>query len=132
MLINICPILNFCQIIRLLVKSAYQKIFFSYFSTKTYIVGTLKNRLIERVLLSTQNMLQLEGKKIFAIYAQRFCLSKPMNNISKNMHQMTKSDGIFRWIFCRCFKVEVPQITKDLEWVLKRTCLAERFCKKFM
>ena len=37
-------------------KSAY--IFenqFSYFSTKTYVVGTQKNRLNETVLLSTQN-----------------------------------------------------------------------------
>ena len=28
---------------------------FSYFSTKTYVVGTQKNRLIETVLLSIQN-----------------------------------------------------------------------------
>ena len=28
----------------------------SYFSTKTYVVGTQKNRLNETVLLSTQNM----------------------------------------------------------------------------
>ena len=35
-------------------KSAYWKFFF-YFSTKTYVVGTQKNRLNETVLLSTQN-----------------------------------------------------------------------------
>ena len=29
--------------------------YFSYFSTKTYVVGTQKNRLDETVLLSTQN-----------------------------------------------------------------------------
>ena len=29
--------------------------YFSYFSTKTYIVGTQKNRLNETVLLNTQN-----------------------------------------------------------------------------
>ena len=40
---------------RPLVKSAYQKYFF-YFSTKTYVVGTQKNRLNETVLLSTQNI----------------------------------------------------------------------------
>ena len=40
-----------------------QKSFF-YFSTKTYFVGTQKNRLNEMVLLSTQNMLKLMGKKI--------------------------------------------------------------------
>ena len=31
------------------------KNYFSYFSMKTYVVGTQKNRLIETVLLSTQN-----------------------------------------------------------------------------
>ena len=36
---------------------------FSYFSTKTNVVGTQKNRLNEMVLLSTQN--KLMGKKIF-------------------------------------------------------------------
>ena len=29
--------------------------YFSYFSTKTYVVGTQKNRLNETVLMSTQN-----------------------------------------------------------------------------
>ena len=38
------------------VKSAYKKNNFSYFSTKTYVVGTQKNRLNETVLLSTQNI----------------------------------------------------------------------------
>ena len=42
--------------LRTLVKSTYQKIIFSYFSTKTYVVGTQKNRLNESVLLSTQNI----------------------------------------------------------------------------
>ena len=32
------------------------KIIFSHFSTKTYVVGTQKNRLNEMVLLSTQNI----------------------------------------------------------------------------
>ena len=32
------------------------KIYFSYCSTKTYVVGTQKNRLNETVLLSTQNI----------------------------------------------------------------------------
>ena len=39
----------------------------SYFSTKTYVVGTQKNRLIERVLLSTKTYVKLMGKKIFTI-----------------------------------------------------------------
>ena len=33
----------------------HNKKLFSYFSTKTYVVGTQKNRLDETVLLSTQN-----------------------------------------------------------------------------
>ena len=41
---------------------------FSYFSTKTYVVGTLKNRLDETVLMSTpkhpKHMFKLMGKKI--------------------------------------------------------------------
>ena len=32
-----------------------EKKFFSFFTTKTYVVGTQKNRLNEMVLLSTQN-----------------------------------------------------------------------------
>ena len=38
---------------RPVVKSAYQKMI-SYFSTKTYVVSTQKNRLNETVLLSIQ------------------------------------------------------------------------------
>ena len=33
-----------------------QNLIFSYFSTKTHVVGTQKNRLNETVLLSTQNI----------------------------------------------------------------------------
>ena len=32
------------------------KYFFFYFSTKTYVVGAQKNRLIETVLLNTHNI----------------------------------------------------------------------------
>ena len=39
-------------------KSAYWKIIFSYFSTKTYVVGTQKNRLIETVLLSPNRLIE--------------------------------------------------------------------------
>ena len=42
--------------LRPLVRNAYQKKKFSYFSTKTYVVGTQKNCLDEMVLLSTQNI----------------------------------------------------------------------------
>ena len=34
-----------------------------YFSTKTYVVGTQKNHLNEMILLSTQNMFKLMGKR---------------------------------------------------------------------
>ena len=39
-----------------LVTECVTKIEFSYFSTKTYVVATQKNRLNETVLLSTQNI----------------------------------------------------------------------------
>ena len=42
--------------VRPLVKSVYQKKIFCQFSTKTYVVGTQKNRLNEAVLLGTQNI----------------------------------------------------------------------------
>ena len=52
---------------------------FSYFSTKTYVVGTQKNRLIETVLLSTKNIsLKLWVRKYLQFYAEEFCLSKLM------------------------------------------------------
>ena len=37
-------------------KECVTENYFSYFSTKTYVVGTQKNRLDETVLLSTQNI----------------------------------------------------------------------------
>ena len=43
------PFLNNLQALR-------TKTLFSHFSTKTYVVGTQKNRLHETVLLSTQNI----------------------------------------------------------------------------
>ena len=61
---------------RPLVKSAYQKYIFSYFSTKTYVVGSQKNHLNETVLLSTHNidMLKLMRKKIFTILRSKILL----------------------------------------------------------
>ena len=41
--------------------------YFSYFSTKTYVVCTQKNCLKERVLLSTQMYAKIMGKKIFTV-----------------------------------------------------------------
>ena len=49
---------------------------FSYSSTKTYVVGTQKNRLNETVLLSTQNiMFILLGKKMITILRSKILLN---------------------------------------------------------
>ena len=53
--------------ISLLVKSEYPKNKFSYFSIKTYVMGTQKNSLKETVLMSTQNKCPLMDMKIFTI-----------------------------------------------------------------
>ena len=48
---------------------------FSYFSTKTYVVGSQKNRLNEMILLSTQNiLLDLLVRKQLQSSAQIFCM----------------------------------------------------------
>ena len=52
--------------------------YFSYFSTITYVMGTQKNHLNERVLMSTQNMLKLIGKKITIILRLKMSFSEPM------------------------------------------------------
>ena len=50
----------------------YNGKYFSYISTKTYVVGTQKHRLDETFLL---NMLKLVGKKILTSLGFFFCLS---------------------------------------------------------
>ena len=50
---------------------------FSYFSTKTYVVGTQKNRLNETVLLSTQNTC-LNGR------LRKLSLSGPMQSLCRD------------------------------------------------
>ena len=55
-----------------LVKSAYQKNNF-YFSTKTYVVGTQKNRLHETFFFEhPKHMLKIMGKEIFTILRRIF------------------------------------------------------------
>ena len=67
---------------------------FSYFSTKTYVVGTQKNRLNETVLLSTQNICsKLWIKKYLQFYAENFCLSKPVSLTVKFMKRVLICDG---------------------------------------
>ena len=47
------------------------------FSTKTYVVGTQKNRLNEMVLLSTQNIIfKLMGKKLFTFLHSKIVFIK--------------------------------------------------------
>ena len=68
-----CESFHFCRKYGLIFhrppdKIAYLKIIFSYFSTKTYVVGTQKNRLNETVLLSSQkHTFKLMGKEINTI-----------------------------------------------------------------
>ena len=55
--------------------------YFSYFSTKTFVVGTQKKRLNETVILSTQNVCYdcLVRKKLhFYLFLKKFCLNGPM------------------------------------------------------
>ena len=75
--ITIMPTVNFCifwTMIRLQwVIENY--ISYMYFSTKTYVVGTQKNRLNETVLLSTQNTcLNCLGQKIIIILHSKVLL----------------------------------------------------------
>ena len=56
------------------------KIYFLYFSSKTYVVGTQKNSLNETVLFSTQNTcLNWWVRKSFQFYAQKISLSGSMS-----------------------------------------------------
>ena len=72
-------IFSFLGKIRLTAFSLVPKNQFSYFSTKTYVVGTQKNRLIETVLLSNQNISSnLWVRKYLHFYTQKLCLSKPV------------------------------------------------------
>ena len=56
--------------------------YFSYFSTKTYVVGTQKNRLNETVLLGTHNIyLNCWVRKYLQFYTKKNCMSGPMDKI---------------------------------------------------
>ena len=94
----------------------------SYFSTKTYVVGTQKT-----VLFSTQNMLKLIGKKYLQFYAQKFCLSKPVYSWKKNYRRGHK--------LCFHFQLKNRHDRKLLIWanlffpgiklkLLRRKCLS--------
>ena len=64
-----------------LIKLSVPKKWFSYFSTKTYVVGTQKNRL-------TQNICKkLWASKYLQFYAEHFCLSKPVRLAYKGTQQ---------------------------------------------
>ena len=66
--------------------------YFSYFSTKTFAVGTQKNRLIEK----------LSVRKYLQFYAENFCIFKPMG-LQKVVIILSKStEGItFYLLFYR-------------------------------
>ena len=67
-------------------KECVIKYLFSYFSTKTYVVGAQKNCLNETVLLSTQNKcLNLWLRKYSQFYAQDFCVSVNLCNNNLNI-----------------------------------------------
>ena len=52
---------------------------FSYFSSKTYVEGTQKNRLNETVLFEhPKHMLKLMSKKIITFLRSKMCISKPV------------------------------------------------------
>ena len=77
-------LLTFPTFIKLRMRQAFssecvaEKYFF-YFSTKTYVVGTQKNRLNETVLLGIQNKCyKLWVRKFLQLYAKIFGLSKPV------------------------------------------------------
>ena len=69
--------------------------YFPYFSTATYVVGTQKNRLNEMVLLSTQYMFRLLGKKIIAFLLSKFCLTGPMSGMHDCVCEMLTSSGTY-------------------------------------
>ena len=62
-------------------KSAYLRIIKKNIPTKTYVVGTQKNRLNEAVALSTQNACSngRRTKKIITILRSKSFLSGPLN-----------------------------------------------------
>ena len=59
-------------------KKLKVKNYFSYFFTKTYVVGTQKNSLSETVLLSTQNTcFNSEVEKNYNLMLKKVCPSEP-------------------------------------------------------
>ena len=60
--------------------------YFSHFSTKTYVVGTQKNRLNETVLLSTQNICSdCWVRKYLEFYAKNVDLTEPLKGYSLSL-----------------------------------------------
>ena len=107
------------------------KLQFSYFSTKTHVVGTQKNRLNETVLLSTQSIcLNLWIKKYFLFYNHKFCLSKvkPMMYVSSLFLQKCVQNPKTKGMPLSSFLLKPMQrITKYpliVEKVNKRTLLS--------
>ena len=58
---NFCPLRNRPQHEQAFSKECVTENYFLYFSSKTYVVGTQKNRLNETVLLSTKTYAKTDG-----------------------------------------------------------------------
>ena len=75
---------------------------FSYFLSKTYVVGTQKNRLNETVLLKhPKHIFKLTDKKIIVFYAEKFCLTGPM---VMSIYWLTRTT---RWSQVKCNNIEI-------------------------
>ena len=98
------------------------KKYFCCSSTKTYFVGTLKNRLNETVLLSTQNMFKLSYMKIIAILCIKNCLSGHMLILSAvylhhHMHHGPNVIALFFMLNSTEYKISIAN--KNLKcWLL--------------
>ena len=98
---------------------------FSYFSIKTYVVRTKKNRLNETVLFSTQNLCMLWVLKknhlneMVHLSTQNLCL----NSLIRKYSQFHAKNGMYQAARYECvtenyFLISQP---KHMLWVLQRT-----------
>ena len=69
--------------------------YFSYFSTKTYVVGTQKNRLNETVLLSIKTYVKTDGNENIYIFTLKNF--KPVHFISLLMQDTVRWKTCFEW-----------------------------------
>ena len=80
---------------------------FSYFSTKTYVVGTQKNRLNFKgsSFENTKHMFKLMGKEIYALLGAKPSLSGPLNIARLSVTLFIRNTGIrVHFVFCQTVK----------------------------